>query len=81
MSWHCLRFVALIAFICPAAIAQDSSATKPQGLAKREAWASSRIKGSPDPAPPYRVEPAFPALKFEQPLDLSAAPGTERLFF
>ena len=80
MSWHCLRFVALIAFICPAAIAQDSSATKPQGLAKREAWASSRIKGSPDPAPPYRVEPAFPALKFEQPLDLSAAPGTERLF-
>ena len=80
MSWHCLRFVALIAFICPAAIAQDSSATKPQGSAKREAWASSRIKGSPDPAPPYRVEPAFPALKFEQPLDLSAAPGTERLF-
>jgi putative heme-binding domain-containing protein len=80
MSWHCLRFVALIAFICPAAIAQDSSATKPQGLAKREAWTSSRIKGSPDPAPPYRVEPAFPALKFEQPLDLSAAPGTERLF-
>ena len=80
MSWHCLRFVALIAFICPAAISQDSSATKPQGSAKREAWASSRIKGSPDPAPPYRVEPAFPALKFEQPLDLSAAPGTERLF-
>ena len=80
MSWHCLRFVALIAFICPAAIAQDSSVTKPQGLAKREAWTSSRIKGSPDPAPPYRVEPAFPALKFEQPLDLSAAPGTERLF-
>jgi putative heme-binding domain-containing protein len=80
MSWHCLRFVALIALICPAAIAQDSSATKPQGLAKREAWTSSRIKGSPDPAPPYRVEPAFPALKFEQPLDLSAAPGTERLF-
>ncbi len=35
---------------------------------------------APDPPPPYRVEPAFPRLTFERPLDLCAAPGGSRLF-
>ncbi len=30
----------------------------------REAWSTSKISGSPDPAPPYRAELAFPNLKF-----------------
>ena len=48
--------------------------------AERPAWTTSRLAGSPDPAPPYRVEPAFPQLTFEKPLDLTAAPGSDRLF-
>jgi putative heme-binding domain-containing protein len=46
----------------------------------REAWSTSKISGSPDPAPPYRAELAFPNLKFVQPLDLTPAPGSDRLF-
>ncbi len=49
-------------------------------VTKRNAWATSKIAGSPEPPLPYRVELAFPELKFQQPLDLSAAPGTSRLF-
>jgi len=49
-------------------------------VTKREAWAASKITGSPEPPLPFRVEPAFTELKFEQPLDLTAAPGTSRLF-
>ena len=84
MPWHCLRFllhfVALVGVTCPAVPAQEESAATPQPSTHREPWTATRIVGSPDPAPPYRVELAFPALKFEQPLDLSAAPGTDRLF-
>jgi len=88
MPWHRLRFtcrfvlsfMALIEFSCSTAEARDEApATTPQATS-RAPWTDSKINGSPDPAPPYRVELAFPALKFEQPLDLSAAPGSERLF-
>ncbi len=51
-----------------------------RAAAERPEWTTSRLNGSPDPAPPYRVEPAFPHLMFERPLDLAAAPGSERLF-
>ncbi len=51
------------------------------GLDKRVPWTTSNVKGSPEPPPPYRTEPAFPKLpKFEEPLDLTYAPGTNRLF-
>ncbi len=51
------------------------------GLEKRVPWTTSKVIGSPEPPPPYRTEPAFPKLpKFEEPLDLTYAPGTDRLF-
>src|SRR5262245_21460410 len=54
---------------------------KPYGLDKRVPWTTSKVVGSPEPPPPYRTEPAFPKLpKFEEPLDLTYAPGTDRLF-
>ena len=48
--------------------------------AEREAWTSSRFVGTPDPQPPYLVEPAFPQLVFDKPLELTPIPGTNRLF-
>jgi uncharacterized repeat protein (TIGR03806 family) len=52
----------------------------PVGIAKRTLWTTSRVKGSPDPPPPYRTEVAFPKLmKFDQPLDMAAVPGSDRL--
>jgi len=51
------------------------------GIEKRIPWTTSRIKGFPEPPPPYTTEPAFPRLpKFEEPLELVQAPGTDRLF-
>lgn len=46
---------------------------------ERIPWTSSRIQGSPEPPSPYRVERAFPKLKFTAPLDVVTVPGTQRL--
>jgi putative heme-binding domain-containing protein len=46
----------------------------------RTAWTTSRVVGSPDPPPPYKVVRAFPNLKFTHPLLIARAPGSNRLF-
>jgi putative heme-binding domain-containing protein len=53
---------------------------RPYGLAARVPWTTSRIKGSPEPPPSYRVERVFPRLTFSNPLLLARAPGINRLF-
>jgi len=53
---------------------------KPFGLEKRIPWTTSKVIGSPEPPPPYRTARAFPALTFFEPLELAAAPGTNRLW-
>lgn len=58
----------------------STGADGPFGIEKRVPWTSSRIKGSPDPPPPYRTTVAFPNLKFEEPLAMTSVPGTDRLF-
>ncbi len=67
--------VALAAFLWHS----TSHADKPEAK-KRVLWTTSKVKGSPEPPAPYKVELAFPRLKFFEPLELTAAPGTERLF-
>lgn len=47
---------------------------------RRPAWTTSRIQGSPEPPLPYVSEPVFPSLKFNQCLDITTAPGSQRLF-
>lgn len=47
--------------------------------AERIPWTTSRIHGSPEPPPPFRVERAFPKLKFAAPLDAVTIPGSRRL--
>jgi uncharacterized repeat protein (TIGR03806 family) len=60
--------------------AGQKSERKAFGIDKRTPWTTSKVKGSPEPPPPYRTEPAFPMLKFDEPLDLTYGPGTDRLF-
>src|ERR1700681_4499731 len=64
-----------------------SAATQPPGRKDgepaqvvRAPWTTSRVVGSPDPPPPFKVVRAFPNLKFEHPLLLARAPGSDRLF-
>jgi uncharacterized repeat protein (TIGR03806 family) len=57
-----------------------SPVRKAYGIETRTPWTTSRVKGSPEPPPPYGIEPAFPKLKFSSPLDVVGAPGLDRLF-
>ncbi len=42
-------------------------------------WTGSRVIGSPDPPPPFKVVRAFANLKFEHPLLMARYPGSDRL--
>src|SRR5436190_875072 len=46
----------------------------------RKPWTTSRVVGSPDPPPPFKVVRAFPNLKFRNPLLMARAPGSDRLY-
>lgn len=47
--------------------------------AERIPWTNSKVKGSPEPPPPYLTARAFTRLKFSEPLELTAMPGSDRL--
>ncbi len=70
----------LAAAMCRADDAPKSAAKSPFGIQKRTPWTTSKIRGAPDPPAPYRTERVFEKLKFAEPLDLTSAPGTDRLF-
>ncbi|MSQ93469.1 MAG: hypothetical protein EXR98_02810 [Gemmataceae bacterium] len=85
---RCL-FVAIIvaiglssfSFSTPAEQGDKQPVRKKFGLEKRVPWTTSKVVGSPEPPPPYKTEPAFAKLpKFDEPLDMTYAPGTNRLF-
>lgn len=59
---------------------QAQSATESVGIERRVAWTTSRITGSPEAPLPYLTERVFPALKFNNCLDITTAPGSDRLF-
>lgn len=65
----------------PAAEA-SAKATPPNAfdLEKRVPWTGSHVQGSPDPLPPYTTQAAFPKLKFDEPLNLATAPGSDRFY-
>src|SRR5207237_5877680 len=67
-------------FILLAAVGLRAAETKPFGIEKRTLWTTSRVIGSPEPAPPYTTERVFPKLQFDHAVDLVAAPGSDRLF-
>ncbi len=57
------------------AATSDATPVKPS----RIAWTTSRVVGTPDPPPPYRVVRAFPNLKFDHPLLMTRFPEGDRL--
>ncbi|MCX7422807.1 MAG: PQQ-dependent sugar dehydrogenase [Planctomycetia bacterium] len=70
----------LIPFVL-AAVSRSALADPPKvGLDKCVAWTTSRISGSPEVPLPYVTERAFPAIKFNNCLDITKAPGSDRLF-
>jgi uncharacterized repeat protein (TIGR03806 family) len=47
------------------------------GIDKRTLWTTSHVQGSPEPPAPYRLENAFPKIKFDLPMELVPLPGTD----
>ena len=66
--------------ILPAVLALAQPLEKPFGLNQRVPWATSRLVGSPDPAPPYRLARAFPQVTFKAPVFIAQDPLSDRLF-
>ena len=51
----------------------------PYGLAERVVWNTSRVVGSPEPPPRYRLRRVFPQHIFENPTFIAQDPNSERL--
>ncbi|MBI3467580.1 MAG: PQQ-dependent sugar dehydrogenase [Planctomycetes bacterium] len=45
----------------------------------RPPWTTSRMQGSPEAPEPYRLTPAFPRIRFENPTSIEEIPGADRL--
>ena len=67
--------VAVYPFSKPQAAAENPPVRKATGIEKRELWTTSKVKGSPEPPDPYRVERVYPKLKFDEALEIAAVPG------
>lgn len=74
--WFCAGIMACTMFSAE----ETSGAPSMPRQSGRVAWKTSGIQGTPDPPPPFQVEPAFPHLKFNRPLAITGAPGSRRLF-
>ena len=58
---------------------QAAPAEKPFGLDNRTEWTTSRLQGSPEPPPEYRLTPAFPQVSFKGPVSIAQDPLSDRL--
>ena len=80
--WRLASAVIPLTFILvlpPSGYAQDGHGTG-FNTEQRVLWTTSQVTGSPEPPAPYRTVNAFPELKFNEPLAMTPAPGTDRLF-
>ncbi|MEX0936896.1 MAG: PQQ-dependent sugar dehydrogenase [Pirellulales bacterium] len=62
----------------PLAHAQEDSQQQ-SGLEQRVPWTTSRVVGSPEPPPPYQVEPVYENIDWDRPLYAKAEPDTNNL--
>jgi hypothetical protein len=80
-----MRLLLMLALVCglmgwlgqPTRAAEGHD--RPYGIARRVPWTTSRVVGSPEPPPPYRVTRAFSKLTVESPIAVAHEPGTRSL--
>jgi len=75
----CLLIISSVAFAQSPAVQAPANKKSEFGLEKRVPWTTSRMTGAPQPPSPYLVERVFPSLSFNEPCELVAIPGTNRL--
>jgi glucose/arabinose dehydrogenase len=76
-DFHHWEDYASLRFVGPA----GKSAARPYGIERRLPLTTSRVVGSPEPPPPYRVRKVFPDLKVNFPVAVVPQPGSDRLLF
>ena len=76
--WCPLKLTVVLSFICARLVAQEEP-PHPQGLMARVPWTTSAVAGTPEPPAPFQAVPAFPELKFQQPVFVAEEPGSNRL--
>src|SRR5262249_44574204 len=69
-----------VALILPLLLAAGFIGEAQQAKPVRKPWTTSRVVGSPEPPPPFKVVRAFPNLKFHHPLLMARATGSDRLY-
>ncbi|MCA9131995.1 MAG: PQQ-dependent sugar dehydrogenase [Planctomycetales bacterium] len=76
----CLATLLILSLTLGDGTAPANADSPPPGIERREPWTTSRIVGSPEPPLPYITERVFPKLQFNHCLELTTAPGSDRLF-
>jgi glucose/arabinose dehydrogenase len=76
-SFHQHEDFATLHFVGP----KKENRARPYGIERRLPLTTSRVVGSPEPPPPYRVRKAFPKLNVSFPIAVSHQPGSDRLLF
>jgi putative heme-binding domain-containing protein len=73
--------VCCLASLVAGGVASSLSAddAKPFGIDRRVPWTMSMFAGTPDPPSPYLTERVFPLLQFQNPIEMLAVPGSNRL--
>lgn len=70
----------IVWLLSPATESSSAADSLKVGIETRTPWTLSRIVGSPEPPLPFVTERVFPAIKFNNCLDITSAPGSDRLF-
>ena len=60
-------------------VASVGVCTAEEKSASRPPWTKSRIVGTPEPPPPYRIVSAFPQIRFQKPTCIEEISGANRL--
>ena len=79
----CVSSMLLLAALSTWLMSWQAESAEPKAAPAKEArkpWLTSRVVGSPEPPPPFKVVRAFPNLRFEHPLLMARTPGIDRLF-
>ncbi len=75
-NFHLTQDYAPVRFVGP----ESSPGANPPAIAKRTPLTTSKLIGTPEPPPPYRVKRIYPDLAFSHPLGVMHQPGSDRLW-
>ncbi len=76
-DFHHFEDYATLTFVGP----MSNKGARPFGIEKRLPLTTSKVVGSPEPPPPYRVKRVFPKLKVNFPICVTRQPESDLLWF